>query len=344
MKAKSVILTGGAGYIGSHIAVLLIEAGYDITIIDDFSNSSPLVLDRIEKITGTKPRLIEQDLSAPDCVGSICSALAGRDYAGGIHLAGLKAVGESVDQPGRYYRVNLGATLNLLSVMEKLKCKTIVFSSSATVYGALNASPVDESGKTGPTNPYGFSKLFNEQILSDYAAANQGFQVINLRYFNPVGAHPSGLIGEDPKGIPNNLFPYIAQVAVGRHEALNVFGDDYDTIDGTGVRDYIHVLDLAEGHLAALQFALDGDWSGVECFNLGCGRGFSVLEVVNAFAAASGQEVPVKVVGRRVGDIAEIVANAVRAEKLLGWKTQKDLGQMCADHWRWQEKNPDGFG
>ncbi len=277
MKAKSVILTGGAGYIGSHIAVLLIEAGYDITIIDDFSNSSPLVLDRIEKITGTKPRLIEQDLSAPDCVDSICSALAGQAPAGVIHLAGLKAVGESVEQPARYYRVNLWATLNLLSVMEKLKCKTIVFSSSATVYGALNPSPVDESGKTGPTNPYGFSKLFNEQILSDYAAANQGFQVINLRYFNPVGAHPSGLIGEDPKGIPNNLFPYIAQVAVGRHEALNVFGDDYDTIDGTGVRDYIHVLDLAEGHLAALQFALEGDWSGVEFFNLGCGRGFSVL-------------------------------------------------------------------
>jgi UDP-glucose 4-epimerase len=344
MKPKSVILTGGAGYIGSHIAVLLIEAGYEVVIIDDFSNSSPSVIDRIEKLSSHRPQLIEQDLSVPDCVDSICSALAGRDYAGVIHLAGLKAVGESVEQPGRYYKVNLGATLNLLTIMEKLKCKSIVFSSSATVYGELNPSPVDEAGKTGPTNPYGFSKLFNEQILSDYAAANAGFQVINLRYFNPVGAHPSGLIGEDPKGIPNNLFPYIAQVAVGRRVALNVFGDDYDTIDGTGVRDYIHVMDLAEGHLAALRFGLSGNWDGVECFNLGCGCGFSVLEVVDAFATASGQKVPVKVVKRRAGDIAEIVADAARAEKLLGWKTQKDLNQMCADHWYWQEKNPDGFG
>ncbi len=343
MNARSVILTGGAGYIGSHIAVLLIEAGYEVVIIDDFSNSSPAVIDRIEKLSGIRPQLVEQDLSVPDCVDGVSAALAGRGYAGVIHLAGLKAVGESVAQPGRYYRVNLGTTLNLLSIMEKIKCNNIVFSSSATVYGELNPPPVDESGKIGPTNPYGFSKLFNEQILADYAAANQGFQVINLRYFNPVGAHPSGLIGEDPKGIPNNLFPYIAQVAVGRREALNVFGDDYDTVDGTGVRDYIHVMDLAEGHLAALKFALEDHGGGVACFNLGCGRGYSVLEVVNAFAAASGKEIPVKVVGRRAGDIAEIVADAAQAEKILGWKTQRDLNQMCIDHWHWQAKNPDGF-
>lgn len=341
--AKRIILTGGAGYIGSHVAVELLAAGREILIIDDFSNSRPEAIARIGAIAGREVPLLRADLANPADAQKIVSAIADFRPDSAIHLAGLKAVGESVREPLRYYAVNLAATLTLAEALERAGARTIVFSSSATVYGALNENPVRETGRTGPTNPYGRTKLFIEEMLKDLARADARWKICNLRYFNPVGAHASGRIGEDPFGEPNNLFPYIAQVAVGRRPTLKIFGGDYPTRDGTGVRDYIHVVDLAEGHRAALDW-LDAETApGAVDVNLGAGRGYSVLEAVAAFKRASNRDIPYTIVERRDGDIAEIYADAREAERLFGWKAARTIEEMCADHWRWQSANPDGY-
>ncbi|MEZ5895299.1 MAG: UDP-glucose 4-epimerase GalE [Parvularculaceae bacterium] len=341
--AERIIVAGGAGYIGSHVCVELLNAGREVLVIDNFANSSPKSLQRIAEITGAGAQLLEADLADPEDAKRIIAAVKAFRADGAVHLAGLKAVGESVEQPVRYYAVNLPATFTLIRALEEAGARTLVFSSSATVYGDLNASPVDETGATGPTNPYGRTKLFIEEMLKDLARADARWKVCNLRYFNPVGAHPSGLIGEDPNGIPNNLFPFIAQVAVGRREKLSIFGDDYPTRDGTGVRDYIHVCDLAAGHLAALDYLAASEAPGALDVNLGAGNGISVLEAVAAFKRASNRDIPYAIAPRRDGDIAEIYANADKARDLLGWRAEKSLDEMCADHWRWQSNNPNGF-
>ena len=342
--AERIIVTGGAGYIGSHVCVELLAAGKSVLVVDDFSNSSPEALERIGEIAGSRVEFLKADL-ADQREGETVIAAA-RRFApdGAVHLAGLKAVGESVAEPARYYRVNLNAALTLIAALEATNARLIVFSSSATVYGDLNKSPVDETGKLGPTNPYGRTKLFIEDILKDTARADARWKVCSLRYFNPVGAHASGLIGEDPNGVPNNLFPYIAQVAVGRREKLRVWGNDYPTTDGTGVRDYIHVVDLARGHVAALDYLAAEKTPGAVDINLGTGRGYSVLEAVAAFKRASNRDIPYEIRPRRDGDIAEIYANPARAKTLLGWTARKSLEDMCADHWRWQRENPEGYG
>ena len=342
--ADRIIVTGGAGYIGSHICVELLNAGREILVIDNFDNSSPEALRRVEEITGRSLTFLEADMAAPGDEARIIDAVRKFNADSAIHLAGLKAVGESVAEPLRYYETNMHATFTLLKAMKAADAKTLVFSSSATVYGDLNESPVDENGATGPTNPYGRTKFFIEEILRDHTAANPGWRIVNLRYFNPVGAHPSGRIGEDPDGPPNNLFPYIAQVAVGRREKLGVFGDDYRTSDGTGVRDYIHVSDLARGHLDALDYLAKKSDGGAENINLGTGVGYSVLEAVAAFKRASNRDIPYEIMPRRDGDIAQIYAKPDRAKKLLGWKAEKTLDDMCADHWAWQSQNPNGYG
>lgn len=341
--SERIVVTGGAGYIGSHVAVELLDAGKQILIIDDFSNASPEALSRIEEITGAKVDFLKADLADATQTNKIVATIRDFEPDGAVHLAGLKAVGESVAQPARYYRVNLGATLTLLDALEKAGSHRIVFSSSATVYGDCNSSPVDESAMAGPTNPYGRTKFFIEEMLRDLVRAEPRWRICNLRYFNPVGAHSSGRIGEDPNGVPNNLFPFIAQVAVGRRDKLSVFGNDYPTRDGTGVRDYIHVVDLARGHVAALDhlFAHQPD-SAIDA-NLGTGVGYSVLEAVAAFKRASNRDIPYEIAPRRDGDIAEIYADAKRAERLFGWKAEKTLDDMCADHWRWQRENPNGY-
>ena len=333
-----ILVTGGAGYIGSHTVVALLEAGHDVAVVDDLSNSSAEALRRVQEITGREVALHEVDvLDEP----ALRAALEQVRPEAVIHFAALKAVGESVAQPERYYRVNVAGTLNLVRAMEAVDCRTIVFSSSATVYGAATEVPLTEDSPRGATNPYGWTKFVVEQVLLDVAAADERWAVALLRYFNPVGAHPSGRIGEDPSGVPNNLVPYIAQVAVGRREALTVYGDDYDTPDGTGVRDYIHVLDLADGHLAALERL--GRVGGAHAWNLGTGRGSSVLEVVAAFAEASGREIPVVRAPRRPGDVAVSYADPTRAHDELGWTATRDLAAMCADTWRWQQANPHGY-
>lgn len=342
MTQEAIILTGGAGYIGSHIAVVLAEAGYDIILIDDFSNASKAVVPRIEELMGNPLTLIEQDLSAVGAASKIADIVGDRPVQAIIHLAGLKAVGESVRQPERYFRTNLGATLGVLDLMEKIDCDRLVFSSSATVYSAENSLPVNEEGIVGPVNPYGQTKLFSEQMIASSIAAHEGRQAVNLRYFNPVGAHPSGDLGEDPNDIPNNLFPLIAQVAAGARDVLNVFGNDYPTVDGTGVRDYVHVMDLARGHLAAVAFLQQNQEAALATFNLGTGTGYSVLEVIDAFAQTSGKGIPVKFVGRRDGDLAEMVADPSLAGDRLGWRASKNLAQMCADYWRFHHRHPDG--
>ncbi|NHK26396.1 UDP-glucose 4-epimerase GalE [Parvularcula flava] len=339
-----ILLTGGAGYIGSHVAVVLLEAGYDVTILDNFANSSPVAVERISEIAGRKPHLIRADLSDRDSMEAIAAQIMATGLDGAVHLAGLKAVGESVEQPARYYDQNINSTLNLIEILKICQAPVVVFSSSATVYGELNDSPVAESALTGPTNPYGMTKLFNEQILADQARADGAWKVVNLRYFNPVGAHPSGCIGEDPLGIPNNLFPFVAQVAVGRRKLLKIFGGDYPTGDGTGVRDYIHVMDLAEGHRMALDHALSREEGFVQAINLGSGRGNSVLEVVDAFGEAAGCSIPYEIAPRRSGDVAEIYADASLASDLLGWHPTRVLADMCRDHWAWQSLNPQGYG
>lgn len=335
-----VLLTGGAGYIGSHVALVLLERGDDVIVLDSFSNSSPEALRRVEELTGKSIQVVEADLADRAAADA---ALADVDFDAVIHLAGLKAVGESVSQPSRYYRTNITSTLNLLDIMREKDVRKFVFSSSATVYGspAPGVERLDETQPIGQgvTNPYGWTKAMIEQITTDVQQSWPELEAVLLRYFNPVGAHPSGRIGEDPSGIPNNLMPFVAQVAVGRREKLAVFGDQYPTADGTGVRDYIHVMDLAEGHVAALHHLTPG----TEAYNLGSGEGYSVLEVVRAYAEASGREIPYEIVAPRAGDLAALVADPTKANERLEWRTTRSLADACRDSWAWQSQNPEGF-
>lgn len=334
----AILITGGTGFIGSHTVVELLNIGKDVVIVDNLSNSKRCVLDRIETITGKRPKFYEIDLCDPDKSEVLFKE---NKIESVIHFAGLKAVGESVEKPLEYYRNNLVSTFNLCELMKKYGTRKIVFSSSATVYGLPKSVPITEDFPLSTTNPYGETKLMIERILGDICHADPDFTVAILRYFNPIGAHKSGLIGEDPQGIPNNLLPYVSKVAAGKLECLTVHGDDYNTPDGTGVRDYIHVVDLALAHLKAL------DWtdshSGIDYFNVGTGNGYSVLEIVKAYEQASGKTVMYKVGPRRPGDIAECYANPDKALNVLGWKAERGIQEMCVDLARWQEQNPDGY-
>ena len=334
----AILVTGGAGYIGSHTLVELLKQDYEVVVVDNFSNSNPEVLIRIQEITGKKFKFYELDLKNDHALNGV---FVENKIDAVIHLAGLKSVGESVSQPMKYYHDNLTNALILFEIMQKHGIKKLVFSSSATVYGMHNEPPLLETSTLSATNPYGYTKLMLEQILKDIYVSDNGWSIALLRYFNPIGAHPSGRIGEDPKGIPNNLMPYVTQVAVGKRECLSVFGDDYETHDGTGVRDYIHVVDLAQGHLKALDHIMVSE--GIDAFNLGTGVGYSVLDVIKSFEAANGIAIPYKIQSRRPGDIASCYAEVSKAFKTLGWKTQLDLNDMCRDAWRWQKKNPDGY-
>jgi UDP-glucose 4-epimerase len=334
----AILVTGGAGYIGSITTVQLLAAGLNAVILDNFANSKPAVLARIERVAGRAPVFVQGDVRDRVLLERV---LGERQIDAVIHFAGLKAVGESVSMPLAYYDNNVHGTVQLLEAMHAANVRTMVFSSSATVYGEAAKMPLHEELPTSATNPYGRTKLMIEQILADVAASDPSWSMTALRYFNPVGAHESGLIGEDPQGVPNNLMPYIAQVAVGRLPRLRVFGDDYPTPDGTGVRDYIHVVDLADGHLAALRYAHGRP--GMHVFNLGTGRGNSVLEMLAAFGRACGRELPYEVVPRRPGDVAACWADPTRAEQTLGWRAARTLEQMCADAWRWQSMNPGGY-
>ena len=336
---KAVLVTGGAGYIGSHTCVELLAAGYRVVAVDNLSNSSEESLDRVREITGKDLAFVKADILDGDAMEKVFAS--GR-FGAVIHFAALKAVGESVAQPLRYYHNNVTGTVSLLEACRRHGVKDFVFSSSATVYGDPHEVPITEDFPLNATNPYGRTKLMMEEVLRDVAVAEKGWRISVLRYFNPVGAHESGRIGEDPRGTPNNLMPYVMQVAVGRRPKLGVFGDDYPTKDGTGVRDYIHVVDLAKGHIAALK-ALDRI-DGCKAYNLGTGTGYSVLEMVKAAEEASGRKVPYEVVARRPGDIAECWADPALAKRELGWTATRGLKQMCADAWRWQSKNPNGFG
>lgn len=334
-----ILLTGGAGYIGSHTCVELLEKGYEAVIADDFSNSKPEVVERIKEITGKTVDLYPIDVGNYEELDRLFSE---QPIDAVIHFAGYKAVGESCRKPLMYYRNNIDASLTLLEVMEKHNVNKIVFSSSATVYGENNPIPYKETMPiTGCTNPYGWTKLMIEQILRDASNANDKLSVVLLRYFNPIGAHPSGRIGEDPSGIPNNLLPYIAKVATGKLPSLGVFGNDFPTKDGTGVRDYIHVVDLAKGHVAALEYA--DKFTGAEAINLGSGKGHSVLDVVSTFSRVNNIEIPYEIKERREGDLAEYYADAEKAKELLGWTAEKSLEDMCRDLWNWQSNNPDGY-
>lgn len=335
---KTVLLTGGAGYIGSHTAVALVEAGYCPILLDDFSNSHPAVLERIEQLTGRPLVFVRGNVLDTACVEAVlhshrCDAV--------IHLAGFKAVGESVANPLRYYNNNVSGLISLMQAMVSTQCKTVVFSSSATVYGDPDSVPIDETFPCRPESPYAHSKRVCEQILAANQLADSDWRIGVLRYFNPVGAHPSGQIGEDPDGVPNNLMPYVAQVAVGKRERLHVFGNDYATPDGTGVRDYLHVCDLAEGHVAAVDRLLGGQASFT--VNLGTGSGTSVLEMVHAFEKASGRQIPFQFAGRRAGDVAQYFADVSLAETVLGWRARRGIEDMCGDAWNWQQRNPDGY-
>ena len=334
----AILLTGGAGYIGSHTCVEMLNAGYDVVVVDNLNNSSRESLNRVEKITGKKVKFYENDVCDCDALRKIFTE---NKIDAVVHFAGHKAVGESVQKPLMYYKNNLESTHSLIEVMTEFGVKKLVFSSSATVYGASTEVPLVEGMPTGATNPYGRTKLFIEEILRDLYVSDKDWCIALLRYFNPIGAHKSGLSGEDPKGIPNNLMPYITQVAVGKLKELHVFGDDYNTPDGTGVRDYIHVVDLAIGHVKAVGWALNN--LGCEEINLGTGNGTSVLELRNAFIKASGKDVPYVVDPRRPGDLAEVYANADKALNLLGWKAERGIEEMCEDTWRWQSGNPNGY-
>ena len=334
----SVLLTGGAGYIGSHTAVELLEAGYDIVVIDNCSNSSMEAVSRIKQITGKDFPAYQIDVADAAALESVFQK---ENIDAVIHFSGYKAVGESVAQPLMYYRNNLDSTFALIETMEKFGVKKLVFSSSATVYGVPEKLPLTEGMKTSATNPYGQTKLMIEQILSDLQRSDSSWSISLLRYFNPVGAHQSGLIGEAPNGIPNNLMPYVSQVASGRLEKLHVYGNDYPTRDGTGARDYIHVVDLAQGHIAALKYI--SDKTGLFIHNLGTGCANTVLEMIAAFEKASGVKIPYVIDPRRPGDVAECYADPAKAEKELGWKAQKTLEDMCADTWNWQKNNPNGY-
>jgi UDP-glucose 4-epimerase len=338
MSAARVLLTGATGYIGSHTWLNLLAAGFRVVGVDDFSNSSPQVLDRLETISGSRPEFVRADV----CDAAAMDTLFARErFDAVVHFAAFKAVGESAAKPLAYYANNVGGLLTVCRAMARHGCKTFVFSSSATVYGKPEHLPIREDAPLSATNPYGATKLMGENILRDVQRAEPGWCVALLRYFNPAGAHESGLIGEDPRGIPNNLMPFVAQVAVGTRERLQVFGDDYDTPDGTGVRDYLHVLDLAAGHVDALRYLLDTKQSVTA--NLGTGSGHSVLQLVRAFERASGRAVPIEIVARRPGDIDACYADVTLANDLLGWRATRDLDAMCTDSWRWQSMNPNGL-
>ena len=334
----AILVTGGAGYIGSHTVVELLNLGKEVIIVDNLSNSSILVLDRIEAITGIRPVFYELDVCDKQALRKVFEK---ESIDAAIHFAGYKAVGESVQKPVMYYKNNIMSTLALVEVMSEFNVKKIVFSSSATVYGINNQSPLIETMETSATNPYGYTKVMLEQILKDVHVADSEWSIALLRYFNPIGAHESGLIGEDPSGIPNNLMPYIAQVAVGKLSELSVFGNDYDTFDGTGVRDYIHVVDLAIGHIKALEKV--SEKKDVYIYNLGSGEVTSVLQLVNTFESVNKVPIPYKIVPRRSGDVATCYANADKAYKELNWRTTKSIEDMCRDTWNWQSKNPNGY-
>lgn len=335
----SILVTGGAGYIGSHTTVELIQAGYDVVIVDDLSNSKATVIDRIEKITGTRPRFYQVNILDEEKLDHIFQT---ETIEAIIHYAAFKAVGESVQKPIKYYSNNLGGLLSILKAMNKHKVQRIVYSSSATVYGTENPSPLSEKMPTGQvTNPYGYTKLMGERILKDTSKAHPNWSITILRYFNPIGAHESGLIGEDPQGIPNNLMPYITQVAIGKLEKIHIFGNDYDTPDGTGVRDYLHVVDLAKGHVAAIRYAEEHE--GLETINLGTGQGYSVLDLVQTFEKVNHLSLPYVIDPRRPGDVASCYADPSYAKELLGWQTEKTLDDMCRDSWHWQESSPHGY-
>ncbi|EJC1446323.1 UDP-glucose 4-epimerase GalE [Vibrio parahaemolyticus] len=333
-----VLVTGGMGYIGSHTCIQMIEAGMTPVILDNLYNSKSTVLERIEKVSGVKPTFIEADIRDK---AALVEALKAHNIEAVIHFAGLKAVGESVEKPLEYYDNNVNGTLVLVDAMREAGVKSLVFSSSATVYGDPVSVPITEDFPTSATNPYGRSKLMVEECLTDFQKANPDWSITLLRYFNPVGSHPTGELGEDPQGIPNNLMPFISQVAVGRREFLSVFGSDYPTKDGTGVRDYIHVMDLSDGHVAALEKV--GSKAGLHIYNLGTGNGYSVLEMVKAFESACGKNVPYQLVERRPGDIAECWADPSKAMNELGWKASRTLEEMTGDTWRWQSNNPQGY-
>ena len=336
----NILVTGGAGYIGSHTCVELLEKGYEVVVIDNLCNSNPESLHRVQELTGKTLKFYEGDVRDEAVLTKI---FAENEISCVIHFAGLKAVGESVERPWMYYDNNLNSTLILTKVMEKAGVKRLIFSSSATVYSADNQMPLKENSKTGNcTNPYGWTKFMTEQILSGLATADTSWSICLLRYFNPIGAHTSGRIGEDPRGIPNNLMPYITQVAVGRRPHLNVFGNDYDTHDGTGVRDYIHVVDLSKGHVAAVDYVAKN--TGCEVFNLGTGIGYSVLDMVTTFQQVNDVPVPHIIAPRRPGDIAICYADPAKSAAVLGWKAEKKLADMCRDAWNWQENNPQGYG
>ena len=334
-----ILVTGGAGYIGSHTCVELLNAGYDVIVVDNLYNSNQKAIDRIEQITQKKVKFYKEDILDKEALKKIFSE---NQIDAVIHFAGLKAVGESVQKPVEYYTVNIAGTLNLIDVMRTYGCKNIIFSSSATVYGEPAQIPITEACPKGTcTNPYGWTKWMLEQILTDVHTSDPEWNVILLRYFNPIGAHESGLIGEDPKGIPNNLLPYVAQVAIGKLKCVGVFGNDYDTPDGTGVRDYIHVVDLAKGHVKALDKIKEK--AGCKVYNLGTGKGYSVLDVINAFSKACGHDIPYEIKPRRAGDIATCYSKCDLAREELGWQAEYDLDAMCASSWKWQTMNPNGY-
>ncbi|WP_270599786.1 UDP-glucose 4-epimerase GalE [Faecalicoccus pleomorphus] len=334
-----ILVTGGAGYIGSHTCVELLNAGYDVIVVDNLYNSNQKAIDRIEQITQKKVKFYKEDILDKEALKKIFSE---NQIDAVIHFAGLKAVGESVQKPVEYYTVNIAGTLNLIDVMRTYGCKNIIFSSSATVYGEPAQIPITEACPKGTcTNPYGWTKWMLEQILTDVHTSDPEWNVILLRYFNPIGAHESGLIGEDPKGIPNNLLPYVAQVAIGKLKCVGVFGNDYDTPDGTGVRDYIHVVDLAKGHVKALDRIKEK--AGCKVYNLGTGKGYSVLDVIHAFSKACGHNIPYEIKPRRAGDIATCYSKCDLAREELGWQAEYDLDAMCASSWKWQTMNPNGY-
>jgi len=334
----SILVTGGAGFIGAHVVVELLQSGHDVVIADNYANSREEVLDRIHEIAGRRPTAYSVDLLNREAVQELFRK---HSIDAVIHLAGLKSVGESVSMPLEYYHNNITGTLHLCFAMRDAGVKRLVFSSSATVYGVPEQVPLTEEMKLGAVNPYGRTKLMLEEILRDLYVSDPEWGIALLRYFNPIGAHESGRIGEDPRGIPNNLMPYITQVAVGKRAELQVYGNDYETTDGTGVRDYIHVVDLAKGHVAALNYLNHS--KGVEAINLGTGRGYSVLEVVTAFENASGVRIPYRIAARRPGDVAACYADPTKASELLGWRAEKGIDEMCADAWRWQKNNPNGY-
>ena len=336
----NILVTGGAGYIGSHTCLELLKQGYDVTVIDNLCNSNPKSLERVQALAGKGLKFYQGDVRDEALLRRI---FAENTIGCVIHFAGLKAVGESVAKPWEYYDNNLNSTLVLTKVMKEAGMKNIIFSSSATVYTADNEMPLKETSRTGGcTNPYGWTKYMTEQILSGIANADKTWSIVLLRYFNPIGAHESGMIGEDPRGIPNNLMPYITQVAIGRREFLSVYGNDYDTHDGTGVRDYLHVVDLALGHVAAVEYAVKHE--GCEVFNLGTGVGYSVLDMVNTFREVNQVALPYKIVDRRPGDIATCYADPAKSAEVLGWKAERTLADMCRDSWNWQKNNPMGYG